>query len=80
MAAMLLSLRFIGVVAGVAFLVWGLGQIPTPQIMLSAVGEWPVVAYQVANYFGVTAALKIYISFIIMKASITALFAVARMF
>lgn len=80
MAAMLLSLRFIGVLAGVAFLVWGLGQIPMSQAILSGAGAWPVVAYQVANYFGVTAAMKIYISFIIMRAAINALFTVARMF
>ena len=80
MPALLLSLRFMGVLAGVAFLVWGLGQIPMPQAILTGAGAWPVVAYQVANYFGVTVALKIYISFIIMRAAVNALFTVARMF
>lgn len=80
LGAILVGIRFAGVVAGIAFLSWALNQLPVSSILQTALGSWPLTLLAVSNYFGVTAALQCFFSFIILRVIIAAVFAVARMF
>jgi len=80
LAAVLTALRFSGVIFGITFLMWALNQVPVPAVLASALGPWPVSMYLMANYFGVTAAIQLTISFILLRITVASIFAVARMF
>jgi len=80
MGYMLAGLKFFGISLGIAFLYYALSSLNFASFLEGVGLEWPATMVEMANYFGVTTALQLFLSFLSLKISIKIAFAIGRMF